>query len=117
MAQVRWTGVNRVLDNMTRYKLRVRYAVLQVALYFQGVFENYAKEYAPWTDRTANARQSLHAFVEELADDAVRLYLAHGMDYGVYLETKYQGRYAILWPTIQAHLGQIRQMLNQIFGR
>ncbi|MDQ7034353.1 MAG: hypothetical protein Q9P01_05810, partial [Anaerolineae bacterium] len=58
----------------------------------------------------------LHAWVDELSNDTVRLYLSHGLvDYGIYLETKYAGRYAIIWPTIQRHLPEIQKMLQEIF--
>lgn len=100
---------------MARYEQRVKDTIRQVAQFWQVKFEKYAKENARWKDQTANARQSLHAWVEELAHDTVALWLSHGVDYGIYLETRYAGRYAIIWDTIEAHLNQIRQMLQDIF--
>jgi len=114
---VRWTGVEEIKRGFEEYGRSVLWAVKQVALYWQAVFVEYAIANAPWTDHTSNARQTLHAWIEELSNDTVRLYLSHGMDYGVFLETKYAGRYAIIWPTIQRHLEPIRQMLQGIFGR
>lgn len=111
----RWEGTQQFSRNYPEYARRVKFAVRQVAMYFQAVFEAYAKTNAPWTDRTANARQSLHAWTEELAGDTVRLWLSHGVQYGIYLETRYAGRYAIIWPTINRHLPQIREMLQGIF--
>lgn len=58
------------------------------------------KENARWTDRTANARQTLHTEVEEVADEMVEIILAHGVDYGIYLELSHGGAYAIIGPTI-----------------
>jgi hypothetical protein len=107
---------SQLITGLTRFEHRVKNAIRQVATYWAGVFENYAKENARWKDQTANARQSLHAFVEELTNDTVALYIAHGVDYGIQLETKYAGRYAIIWETIETHLVQIRQMLQRIFG-
>lgn len=108
-------GDENILRRMKEYERRVLHAIKQVARYWQGVFESYAKQNAPWMDRTANARQSLHAWIEELSGDVVRLFLSHGVVYGKYLETKYSGRYAIIWPTIKRHLPKIRQMLQGIF--
>lgn len=114
--RVVWRGAVEMGQNCTVYGDRVLAAVQAVADYFAPVFESYAKQNAPWTDRTGNARQALYAEVEQLSKDAVALYLAHGMAYGQYLEARWGGRYAIIWPTIQAHLQAISQMLQGIFG-
>lgn len=124
-ASMNW-GQNTIRKGMMTYKDKVRFALKQVAQYWGAVFERYAKEEAPWTDRTANARQSLHTWIEELADDTVSLYLSHGMEYGRFLETVGAssvgaetggaGKYAIIWPTIEAHLDAIAKMLKGIFG-
>ena len=111
-----WRGDRQVEQNMREYANTVLRAVTMVARYWQGVFESYAKQNAPWTDQTANARQSLHAWVEEVpAKMQVELYLSHGVEYGIFLETRFSGRYAIIWPTIRTHLEQIKQMLQGIF--
>jgi hypothetical protein len=112
----RWEGVQQFNQGFDTYERRVNQAVNQVALHWAAVFEEYAKTQAPWQDQTANARQSLHAFVEQLSGDTVRLYLAHGVEYGIWLEVKWQGRYAIIWPTIERHLEEIRLMLQRIFS-
>lgn len=111
-----WRGVDDMLRRLQEYQNRVMWAVRQVAEYWRAVFETYAKENAPWNDRTGNARQSLHAYVEELSQETVRLYLSHGMDYGLFLEVRHAGRWGIVWPTIQRHLEPIRVMLQGIFG-
>lgn len=57
------------------------------------------KREASWTDRTGEARRKLVATVE--ANGAqVSLYLAHGVPYGVFLEVRWGGRYAIVGPTV-----------------
>lgn len=117
-AWIDWGGTDeRMIKAMETYAQAVLKAVRQVADYWSPVMETSAKEKAPWVDRTGNARQSLHSWVEELSGDVVALYLAHGVYYGISLERKYAGRYAIIWPTIETHLPQIEQMLKGIFGR
>lgn len=54
---------------------------------------------APWTDRTGNARSGLNAEVE-VSFNAVALILYHTMPYGVYLETRWGGKYAVIRPSI-----------------
>lgn len=112
---VRWDGDDRVVRNMAVYGERVRQAVRAVADYWAPVIEAYAKDNAAWTDRTGNARQSLHAFVEQLSRDSVALYLAHGVEYGKWLELAHAGRYAIILPALQAHYGPIGEMLRGMF--
>jgi hypothetical protein len=115
MSHIEWRGDSAMITAMHTYEGRVYDAIDAVATYFAGVFEAYAKANAPWTDRTGNARQSLYAFTQRLGQDVVALYLAHGVDYGIYLEVANEGRYAVVWPTIQAHLTAIAQMLAGIF--
>lgn len=61
--------------------------------------ENYAKANARWTDRTGDARERLHATVEETGPIGT-IVLAHGVSYGVWLEIANGGRYSIIPETI-----------------
>jgi hypothetical protein len=115
--QMVWRGAVEMGNNCTVYGNKVIEAVTAVANYFAPVIETYAKRNAKWTDRSANARQTLHSWVDMVSKDAVALYLSHGMYYGVFLEAKYSGRYAIIWPTLQAHIQPIYNMLKGIFGK
>lgn len=115
MGRTRWEGLDNMANRINVYERRIMQIIKQVAQEWQGILEPYMKENAPWDDQSGNARQTLHAFVEELSNDTVRLYLAHGVEYGLHLETRFAGRYAIIWPTIQRHLEPIRQMLQNIF--
>jgi hypothetical protein len=115
-SRVEWTGDQQVKRNMAIYGMKVKQAVVAVANYFAPILETYSKQNAGWEDRTGNARQSLHAFVQVLSNDVVELYLAHGVFYGLFLEVRWSGKYSIIWPTLQAHLEDIRKMLQEIFG-
>lgn len=112
-----WGGTDKQVEqNMTAYgNAVVDVAIAGVASYFAPIWEAYAKENAPWTDQTANARQTLHAWWEKVAAEVVELYLSHGVYYGLYLETRFSGRYAIIWPTIEKFLPEIKSMLDGIF--
>lgn len=52
---------------------------------------------APWNDVTGMARARLQATSQALAL-GVMIMIAHGVDYGVFLETMQAGRYAIINP-------------------
>ncbi len=84
----------RVFDN---YSLRIRQAVETVMLRRAPEIEAWMKTNAPWTDRTGNARQTLHTQVVAALTE-IALLMAHGMDYGISLETVSAGAYAIVGP-------------------
>lgn len=62
--------------------------------------EEWAKANAPWTDRTGTARRTLHSEVADAGSILAQITLAHGVDYGVWLEIAHGGQYAIIAPTI-----------------
>ena len=65
--------------------------------------EEYAKENAPWVDRTGGARDGLRAIGEQrLVTYSITLF--HTIEYGLWLEVRWDGKYAIIVPTIE-HMG------------
>lgn len=115
MSNVVWTGVAQVKNNMTRYGEHVRDARVGIAEYYAPKIEADAKANAPWTDRTANARQTLAGVVIDF-DDQTWIVLRHGMPYGIHLETRWQGRYAIIERTLQSYYDPVRQMMRKVFN-
>ena len=113
---LQWQGADDMIRRLQEYNNRIVWAVKQVALYFQAVFEEYARREAKWQDRTGNARAGLHSYITELSQDTVRLWLSHSVHYGLFLEVRWAGRFGIIWETIQRHLEPIRQMLQGVFG-
>lgn len=95
---------DRAIDYIQRKKAGM-YALLQN---WAGQLEGYARQHAPWTDRTGHARQGLHGGVDIRGDQQI-LYLSHGVEYGIWLELAHGGNYAVVRPTVDAHLSRIRQ--------
>lgn len=62
--------------------------------------QSYARANAPWTDRTGNARAGLDAKHESTPMVEHSLVIFHKMPYGVWLEVRWSGRYAIIGPTM-----------------
>lgn len=94
-----------------------------VRRYVTGVFEyskleaiEYMKENAPWTDRTGNARSGLFA-ITNYGDDYWELVLAHSVFYGIYLETRFSGKYAIIAPTVLEMGNRILNRLDSLFDK
>jgi len=64
--------------------------------------ERHMKQTATWTDRTGNARNSLTAR-PDIRSGGLEcvIVLAHGVPYGIFLETRFSGAYAVIIPSIQ----------------
>ena len=58
--------------------------------------EAYMKSARPWTDRTGAAKATLSAKVSQPDTNTVRITLAHGVNYGKWLELAHEGKYAII---------------------
>lgn len=126
-------------DKTKEYLERKKARLYALLLEWAGNLESYAKLNAPWTDRTGHARQSLHGGVD-VRDGQHVLYLSHGMEYGIWLEKgtppheiKPKDKKALFWrgaehpvkkvmhpgtksyaivrPTVDAHLTRIRQTI------
>lgn len=62
--------------------------------------EAHMKGNAPWNDQTGNARAGLFARPEFGAGEA-KIVFGHSVFYGIFLETRWSGRYAIVLPTLE----------------
>jgi hypothetical protein len=62
--------------------------------------EAYARSNAKWTDRTGNARNGLKAQHDKVPMVSHTLTVFHSMPYGIWLEVRWSGRYAIIGPTL-----------------
>ena len=75
-----------------------------------------AMDKASWTDRTGDARKRLTGSYEKL-NNGFMIVLAHGIDYGVYLELAMEKKYAILWPTLDAQKENIMKGFDGLIDR
>jgi hypothetical protein len=101
------------------YGDRVLVAVTAVAGRIATIMQNSARGNAPWTDRTSNARTGLFGTAErDAAQQLVTIYLSHGadIDYGKWLELANAGKYAVIMPTIEAYLPELRAELDALFS-
>lgn len=115
-------------------------ATLALLQNYAGHAEARMKSRAPWTDRTAHARQGLYAtsVVSKIAGfTRLALALAHSVDYGKWLETvngpamgsranmspdqlmrkENAGTYAIIHPTADAIGPGLQERVKRIWGR
>jgi len=131
--RVSWQGDEQVKRNIAEYGRRVQDKAREFALSWVPRLETHAKKNAPWTDRTANARQALRAYLDEdvpetfNAEDAVEypspeqiadiivIVLSHGMEYGEKLENSWAGAYSIIGPTLEALLPEMKREFQAMF--
>lgn len=84
--------------------------------------EAYARIMARWTDRTGNARGGLTATADNSRSSSwhYEITLYHSVKYGIWLEVRFAGRYAIIRPTIRAEAPEYfrtaGEVLNKMFG-
>ena len=88
--------ISGLADCESKADIAIRMLAEQGALQLQ----NSAKENRKWTDRTGHARQRLTGYVGKIPE-GYRITLAHGVDYGIWLELANEKRFAIIPQTIE----------------
>lgn len=71
----------------------------------------------PWTDRTGMAKALLNAKVSQPNTHTIRITLAHGVDYGIWLELAHGKNYAIIAPTVREEGPRIVEDLNNLMSK
>lgn len=105
-----------VLPSMKAAKEKTLRAANAAAQSMAPEVENYMKINAPWTDRTSNARNGLAARAYRDKDE-IGIVLFHQVTYGIWLETRFGGKYAIIEPTIQAMSTKVMARFERILDR
>ena len=119
--------------SLTGYAADLKAGVAQLARQSALAMEAEAMARAPWRDDTGAARGGLIGTARMNAHGAT-ITLAHSVEYGQFLELRWPietpppdldgfdiefleaGRYAILWPTIEAEIPRLRAALQQLLG-
>lgn len=81
--------------------------------FYADQIEEWMRENAPWDDRSGEARDGLTAEVDRHRMQAA-LYVYHTVDYGIWLEVRWNGKYAILTPAVE-HWGPFVMQELEIF--
>lgn len=100
MAGIKWDA-SGLLNGLSEFSTKADAAMWMYVQTGATKMQNYTKKNRPWTDRTGAARQRLTGTPMTIPS-GYRIRLAHGVDYGVYLELAHEKKYAIINPTIQS---------------
>lgn len=82
---------------------------------FADVLVEYAQANAPWTDRTGAAREGLSAAVL-IENGNLIIDLFHTVEYGIWLEVRWGGKFAIIIPTIETMGPRLYNLMNNGLG-
>jgi hypothetical protein len=85
--------------------------------YFATRAESEMRQNAPWQDQTANARNGLKVKAVHIPNVRHTLVLYHSMPYGLWLEVRWSGRYAIIAPTMQTTAPELASLLATALQR
>lgn len=103
--------------NMTSMWPKFKALMLMYANTKAPQLEAYMKLHRPWTDRTGMAKATLNARVSQPKETVVRITLAHGVDYGIWLELAHNKNYAIIGPTINTQGPVVESELANIMSK
>lgn len=101
--------------NLATFNVRAQAALTAIMAYHATRASAYAKSNAPWRDQTSNARNGLYARAERSVS-TYRIIVGHGVEYGVWLEVRWSGRYAIIRPTIDHEGPEVMTTVAGLFA-
>lgn len=114
-----WDDTN-LTENLNRGPEKVNKELEAILSFYAPEIENWMKNNAPWRDDTGAARNGLAARpFSESGSHGIVLY--HQVPYGIWLEVRFSGRYAIITPALQEWGPRVmegcRGMLNDLGKR
>lgn len=106
---IAWVGLDTVSENIFRYGQKIQKDTQDAMENLAKEMEAYAKQNAPWQDDSTDARSGLKAKAIHGPDNTT-IFLGHTMPYGIWLEVRWGGKFAIIVPTL-------RQFAPRVLGR
>lgn len=117
-----WTDES-LQENLRSARHKVAPYITKVTKFHALAAEAFAKNNAPWTDRTGNARQGLAAVAnnQQAANGRWEIIVSHAMPYGIWLEVRHAGKYAVIMPTIDSqaplYFATAQKVFDEMFKR
>jgi hypothetical protein len=111
-----WNGQD-ISKNLAKMEQKLGAVVLMYAATKASEIEAKMKMNRPWTDRTGMAKTTLNAKVSQPNANTVRITLAHGVDYGIWLEIAHNKNWSIIGPTIEQEGPKITNDLQNLMNK
>lgn len=93
-------NVDNMVDGLVDYNDKFNIAMAMFCSTNSQRLQSHAQQNRKWTDRTSSAKTRLKGSWYKTIEGKFRLQLAHGVDYGIWLELANEKNYAIIAPTI-----------------
>ena len=103
--------------NLDEMSVKLGAVVLMYASTKASELQSKMKLNRPWTDRTGMAKALLTAKVSQPNKQLVRITLAHGVEYGIWLELAHEKNYAIIAPTVREEGPRIVQDMDNLMSK
>lgn len=110
------SGSAQVIANMYKWANMQKAGLDGMAKVAAANMQNWARENRPWNDDTGNARAGLNGGSFWANPYILLIYIAHSMEYGVYLELANDSKNEILRPTAEKFAPQIHENAKKIMG-
>lgn len=111
-------GIDRVTKNVRAIFQRRRAALYALSLFYSAKalndFRSNQAQDVYWTNRTFTAKDTVFSDAF-LSEDEVGWFIAHAVEYGVYLELANDGRYQALKPTVDKFAKKFLADAKRIF--
>jgi hypothetical protein len=111
----RFFQVDTLSKGLANFAFKSANGMAEIANDFADDLVAYAQRNAPWNDRTNDAREGLQSAVT-LYNDSLEIDLYHTVEYGIWLEVRWGGKYAIIIPTIETMGPKLFDGMNNLFG-
>lgn len=108
------SDLSKNIDNMS---IKLGAVILMYSATKASEIQARMKAKRPWIDRTGMAKTLLNAKISQPNTNTVRITLAHGVDYGIWLELANGKNYAIISPTIQEEGPRIVSDLSDLMSK
>lgn len=107
---------NTITPRITEMEAKMHARLHVLTEYTARDMESYARSHAPWKDRTGNARNGLRGITAIVPGKSYAVILAHGVSYGIWLEVRWSGKYAIIEPTLRHEIPKVEAQLANLLG-
>lgn len=103
--------------NLEKMQQKLGTTVMMYAVTKAADIESKMKANRPWVDRTGMAKATLNAKVSLPSASTVRITLAHGVEYGIWLELAHGKNWAIIAPTINEQGPLLLSGMESLMGK
>ena len=94
---IEWKG--NLVANLNQFGPKTKSRMVATAKFVAPQIQSDMRSNAPWTDQTGNARNGLFTSVQ-VSTNNVAIVLYHSVPYGIWLELRWSGKYAIITPSL-----------------